>query len=54
MNNWLHNPNTAEFLCIWETGHKLEFNCGEFAINKSQALLISYTLTRKRLDGGIQ
>lgn len=44
---WLRNRNTIEFLGIWEELHNPNFNCGEFAIIKSQAGLNSYKLSVK-------
>jgi hypothetical protein len=45
--DWLRNRNTVEFLGIWERVHNPDFNCGEFAIIKSQAGLNSYRISVK-------
>jgi hypothetical protein len=42
ISDWLRNRNTVEFLGIWESVHNPAFNCGEFALIKSQAGLNSY------------
>lgn len=47
ISDWLRNRNTVEFLGIWETVHNPDFNCGEFAVIKSQAGLNSYKLSVK-------
>ena len=47
VSDWLRNRNTIEFLGIWEELHNPNFNCGEFAIIKSQAGLNSYKLSVK-------
>lgn len=47
ISDWLRNRNTIEFLGIWEELHNPNFNCGEFAIIKSQAGLNSYKLSVK-------
>lgn len=47
VSDWLRNRNTIEFLDIWEELHNPNFNCGEFAIIKSQAGLNSYKLSVK-------
>ena len=47
ISDWLRNRNTVEFLGIWERVHNPGFNCGEFAIIKSQAGLNSYKLSVK-------
>lgn len=47
ISDWLRNRNTIEFLGIWETVHNPGFNCGEFAIIKSQAGLNSYKISVK-------
>ena len=47
ISDWLRNRNTVEFLGIWESIHNPCFNCGEFAIIKSQAGLNSYKLSVK-------
>ena len=36
-SKWLKNMNAVEYLGIWERIHNPDFNCGEFAIIKSQA-----------------
>ena len=38
ISDWLRNRNTLEFLGIWEGIHNQNFNYGEFAIIKSQAV----------------
>lgn len=47
ISDWLRNRNTVEFLGIWETIYNPDFNCGEFAIIKSQAGLNSYKISAK-------
>ena len=47
ISDWLRNRNTLEFLGIWETVNNPFFNCGEFAIIKSQAGLNSYKISAK-------
>ncbi|MFU2363837.1 MAG: KilA-N domain-containing protein [Clostridiales bacterium] len=47
VSDWLRNRNTIEFLGIWEEIHNPNFNYGEFAIIKSQAVLNSYKLCVK-------
>jgi hypothetical protein len=47
ISDWLRNRNTVEFLGIWETVYNPAFNCGEFAIIKSQAGLNSYRISAK-------
>jgi hypothetical protein len=47
ISDWLRNRNTVEYLGIWERIHNLDFNCGEFAIIKSQAGLHSYKISVK-------
>ena len=47
VTDWLRNRNTIEFLGIWEELHNPNFNCGEFAIIKSQAGLNSYKISVK-------
>ena len=38
ISDWLRNRNTIEYLGIWERIHNPDFNYGEFAIIKSQAI----------------
>ena len=38
-SNWLRNRNTIEFLGIWERLMNPNFNCAEFDIIKSQAVI---------------
>ncbi len=38
ISDWLRNRNTVEYLGIWEKIHNPDFNYGEFAIIKSQAV----------------
>ena len=45
--DWLRNPNTVEFLGIWESVYNPTFNYGEFAIIKSQAGLNNYKISAK-------
>jgi len=47
ISDWLRNRNTLEFLGILESVHNPRFNCGEFAIIKSQAGLNSYRISVK-------
>ncbi|MBF0430771.1 MAG: KilA-N domain-containing protein [Fibrobacteria bacterium] len=47
ISDWLRNRNTVEYLGIWECVHNPKFNCGEFAIIKSQAGLNSYKISVK-------
>lgn len=47
ISDWLRNRNTVEFLGIWEQIHNPNFNCGEFAIIRSQAGLNSYKISVK-------
>jgi len=47
ISDWLRNRNTVEFLGIWESVFNPAFNCGEFAIIKSQAGLNSYKISVK-------
>jgi len=47
ISDWLRNPNTIEFLGIWESIYNPVFNYGEFATIKSQAGLNSYKLSAK-------
>ena len=47
ISDWLRNRNTVEFLGIWEGIYNSSFNCGEFAIIKSQSGLNSYKLSVK-------
>ncbi len=47
ISDWLRNRNTVEFLGIWERINNPNFNCGEFAIIKSQAGLNSYKISVK-------
>ena len=51
ISDWLRNRNTVEFLGIWESIHNPDFNCGEFAIIKSQAGLNSYKISVKEWVG---
>jgi len=37
VSDWLRNRNTIEFLDIWEELNNPNFNCGGFAIIKSQS-----------------
>ncbi len=48
ISDWLRNRNTIEYPGIWERIHNPDFNCGEFAIIKSQAGLSRFTLTPKQ------
>ena len=48
ISDWLRNRNTVEYLGIWERIHNPEFNCGEFALIKSQVGLNSFILTPKQ------
>ena len=48
ISDWLRNRNTFEFLGIWEKVHNPDFNCGEYAIIKSQAGLNSYKIIIKQ------
>jgi len=45
ISDWLRNRNTVEFLGIWERIYNPNFNCGEFAIIKSQAGLNNYKIS---------
>ena len=47
ISDWLRNRNTVEFLGIWESVFNPNFNCGEFAIIRSQAGLNSYKISVK-------
>ena len=47
ISDWLRNRNTVEFLGIWESVFNPDFNCGEFAIIRSQAGLNSYKMSVK-------
>jgi len=47
ITDWLRNRNTIEYLGIWERVNNPNFNCGEFAIIKSQAGLNSYKISVK-------
>ena len=47
ISDWLRNRNTVEFLGIWESVYNPDFNCGEFAIIKSQAGLNNYKISAK-------
>jgi len=47
ISDWLRNRNTVEFLGIWESVFNPDFNCGEFAVIKSQAGLNSYKISVK-------
>ncbi len=47
ISDWLRNRNTVEFLGIWGQIYNPIFNCGEFAIIKSQAGLNSYKISVK-------
>ncbi|MCD4681036.1 MAG: KilA-N domain-containing protein [Bacteroidales bacterium] len=47
ISDWLRNRNTIEFLGIWESVNNPAFNCGEFAIIKSQAGLHNYRISVK-------
>jgi hypothetical protein len=47
ISDWLRNRNTVEFLGIWESVFNPGFNCGEFAIIKSQAGLHSYKIASR-------
>ena len=47
ISDWLRNRNTVEFLGIWEQIYNPTFNCGEFAIIKSQAGLNNYKISVK-------
>ena len=47
ISDWLRNPNTVEYLGIWESVHNPDFNYGEFATIKSQAGLNSYKISVK-------
>lgn len=38
ISDWLRNRNTVEFLGIWESVNNPDFNYGEFAIIRSQAM----------------
>lgn len=47
ISDWLRNRNTVEFIGVWEQLNNPNFNCGEFAIIKSQVGLNSYKLSVK-------
>ena len=47
ISDWLRNRNTVEFLGIWESIYNSNFNCGEFAIIRSQAGLNNYKISVK-------
>ncbi len=47
VSDWLRNRNTVEFLCIGESVHNPDFNCGGFAAIRSRAGLNSYKLSVK-------
>ena len=47
VTDWLRNRNTLEFIGIWEKVYNQSFNCGEFAIIKSQAGLNSFKISVK-------
>lgn len=47
ISDWLRNRNTVEFLGVWESVNNPDFNCGEFAIIKSQAGLNNYKISVK-------
>ena len=51
ISDWLRNRNTVEFLGIWESVFNPDFNCGEFAIIKSQAGLNKYKISVKEWQG---
>ena len=38
ISDWLRNRNTVEFLGVWERVYNPDFNYGEYAIIKSQAI----------------
>jgi hypothetical protein len=44
ISDWLRNRNTVEYLGVWERIHNPDFNYGEFATIKSQAVLNSYKI----------
>ena len=47
VTDWLRNRNTLEFIGIWEKVYNPNFNCGEFAIIKSQAGLNRFKISVK-------
>ncbi len=49
ISDWLRNPSTVEFLCIWESVNNPDFNYGEFATIKSQAGLHSIEIVNNLL-----
>ncbi|MCI7566897.1 MAG: KilA-N domain-containing protein [Treponema sp.] len=53
ITDWLRNRNTLEYIGIWEKVYNPNFNCGEFAIIKSQAGLNSFKISIKEWIGEI-
>ena len=47
VTDWLRNRNTLEYIGIWEKVYNPNFNCGEFAIIKSQAGLNRFKISVK-------
>ena len=47
VTDWLRNRNTLEFMGIWEKVYNPNFNCGEFAVIKSQAGLNRFKISVK-------
>ena len=47
VTDWLRNRNTLEFIGIWEKVYNPNFNCGEFAVIKSQAGLNRFKISVK-------
>lgn len=48
ISDWLRNRNTVEFLGIWESVFNPDFNYGEFALIKGEAVLNSYKIRETR------
>ena len=47
VTDWIRNRNTLEFIGIWEKVYNPNFNCGEFAVIKSQAGLNRFKISVK-------
>ena len=49
ISDWLRNRNTLEYVGTWEEMYNPDFNCGEFAIIKSNAGLNNFKISVKEL-----
>ena len=49
ISDWLCNRNTLEYIGVWEQMYNPNFNYGEFAIIKSNAVLNNFKISVKEL-----